>query len=124
MREWDKIAEKNGKKVPDNVTVYDIEGPMFFADTDKFSVIPLDSEDKVIILRMHSVPTMDMSATRFLLTLIRTYKEKGVTVMMAHVNPQPLKVMKKAGVIAELGEEYLFDNIDSALAEAVKILNK
>ena len=97
---------------------------MFFADTEKFSVIPLDSEDKVIILRMHNVPTMDMSATRFLLTLVRTYKEKGVVVMMAHVNAQPLRVMTKAGVIAELGEENLFANIDSALAEAVKILAK
>ena len=124
VREWDKTAEKHGKTVPDFVTVYDIEGPMFFADTEKFSVIPLDSEDKVIILRMHSVPTIDMSATRFLLTLIRTYKEKGVTVMMAHVNSQPLRVMKKAGVIAELGEEYLFSGIDSALAEAVKITEK
>lgn len=120
VREWDKVAEKNGKRVPDYVTVYDIEGPMFFADTEKFSVIPADTEDKVIILRMHSVPTMDMSATRFLLTLIRTYKEKGVELMMAHVNPQPLKVMKKAGVISELGEENLFDGIDAALKEAEK----
>lgn len=122
VREWDKIAEKNGKKIPDNVTVYDIEGPMFFADTEKFSVIPLDTEDKVIILRMHSVPTMDMSATRFLLTLIRTYRERGVTLMMAHVNPQPLRVMKKAGVITELGEENIFEHIDDALAKAVEIM--
>lgn len=123
VREWDKVAEKSGKRVPDYVTVYDIEGPMFFADTEKFSVIPAETEDKVIILRMHSVPTMDMSATRFLLTLIRTYKERGVELMMAHVNPQPLKVMKKAGVITELGEENLFDSIDAALREAEKRVN-
>ena len=122
VREWDKIAEAGGKRIPDNVTVYDIEGPMFFADTEKFNVIPHDTEDKVIILRMHGVPTMDMSATRFLLTLIRTYKEKGVTLMMAHVNPQPLRVMKKAGVIAELGGENLFEHIDGALIAAEKLI--
>ena len=65
---------------------------------------------------------MDMSATRFLLTLIRTYKERGVTLMMAHVNPQPLRVMKRAGVIDELGEENIFDHIDGALAEAAKLI--
>lgn len=122
VREWDKEAEKKGKRVPELVTVYDIEGPMFFADTEKFSVIPPETEDKIIILRMHGVPTMDMSATRFLLTLVRTYKEKGVTLMMAHVNDQPLRVMKKAGVIVEVGEDNLFANIDGALAEAEKRL--
>ena len=122
VREWDKVAERSGKTVPDNVTVYDVEGPMFFADTDKFGVIPLETEDKVIILRMHGVPTMDMSATRYLLTLIRTYKERGVTLMLAHVNPQPLRVMKRANVLSELGEENIYGNIDSALTAASKLV--
>ena len=122
VREWTKKTDSNGKEkdIPEGVSVYEIEGPMFFADTDKFNVIPLETESKVIILRMHGVPIMDMSATRMLLTLIRTYKERGVTLMLAHVNPQPLKVMKKAGVIAELGEDNLFPGITEALEAARK----
>ena len=40
--------------------------------------------------------------------------------MLAHVNPQPLKVMKKAGVITALGEENLVPGITEALEAASK----
>ena len=122
VREWTKkdAADSKKKEIPEGVSVYEIEGPMFFADTEKFNVIPLETESKVIILRMHGVPIMDMSATRVLLTLIRIYKERGITLMLAHVNAQPLKVMKKAGVLTALGEENLFPGITEALASAAK----
>ena len=122
VREWTQkdAADSKKKEIPEGVSVFEIEGPMFFADTEKFNVLPLNTESNVIILRMHGVPIMDMSATRVLLTLIRIYKERGITLMLAHVNPQPLKVMKKAGVITALGEENLFPGITEALISAAK----
>ena len=120
VREWSKKNEASDKEmnVPEGVSVFDIEGPMFFADIDKFSVIPMDTESKIIILRMHGVPIMDMSATRVLLTLIRAYNKRGITLMLAHVNRQPEKVMKRAGVIAALGENNLYSGITEALKAA------
>ena len=46
--------------------VYEINGPMFFATSDKYSAIPLQDGVKVLILRMRNVPSLDVSAMRSL----------------------------------------------------------
>ena len=125
VREWTRTADgtdaTNLKDIPEYCDVFDIEGPMFFADTEKFGVIPIETEAKVIILRMHGVPTMDYSALRVLLSIVRTYKTRGVTLLLAHVNEQPMRVMKKSGFIDEIGEEHILANIDQALEYARKM---
>ena len=42
--------------------------------------------------------------------------------MISHANEQPLKVMKKAGFVAALGEDAFLANIDEALDLAEKIV--
>ena len=50
--------------VPKGTLVYEIEGPMFFAAADKFMTVSVVRNTKVVILRMISVPAMDVSALR------------------------------------------------------------
>ena len=51
------------KPVPRQVMVFEVNGPMFFGAADKIGQIPLDSDKKVLILRMRSVPAMDATAS-------------------------------------------------------------
>jgi len=129
LRTWsaaDEFSAKDAgrvKKIPERTSVFEINGPMFFASSDKFSAIPVKAGTRVVILRMRNVPTLDISAMRTLKAIHSVCKDTGVTLLLSHVNEQPMSVMVKSGFFAELGAENFMDNIDAALARAEELNN-
>ncbi len=126
IRTWTKGGEnapdsERLKEVPENTTVIEFEGPMFFASSEKFNSITFEEGIKVVILRMRNVPALDSTAMRVLNEIYSTCKKSDLTLILSHTNEQPLSVMKKAGFYDELGEENFLPNIDEALAYAEKI---
>ncbi|MBQ6660089.1 MAG: sulfate permease [Lachnospiraceae bacterium] len=130
VRTWTYIAEDEQpvdemhglKPVPDGVSVYEINGPMFFAVADKFADIPLRDKDRVVIIRMRNVPAMDTTALRNLTNLCNTLRKADITVLLSHVNEQPMGVMRKAGFDKIIGEENFCANIDAALERAGELV--
>jgi len=110
--------------VPKGTLVYEIEGPMFFAAADKFMKVSIDKNTKVVILRMRSVPAMDVSALKKLQEVYAKCKKKKITLLISHVADQPRKMMEKAGFVAEIGEENFCPNIQSALERAEVLCRK
>ena len=110
--------------VPKGTLVYEIEGPMFFAAADKFMTVSVDKNTKVVILRMRSVPAMDVSALRKLEELYGMCKKKHITLLLSHVAEQPLKMMEKAGFTGCVGEENFCPNIQAALHRAEMLCKK
>jgi SulP family sulfate permease len=106
------------KKVPKHTIVYEINGPMFFGAVDQFMNISLDSHVKVVILRMRSVPAMDVNALHALNNVWKSCKKKHIKLILSHVQDQPLRMMQKAGFDKEIGEENFCDNIDKSLERA------
>jgi SulP family sulfate permease len=110
------------KKVPKNTLVYEINGPMFFGAADKFmNISPKDNID-VVILRMRSVPAMDVTALHALEEISKKCRLNEITLILSHVQNQPLNMMKKAGFTARLGRENFCDNIDAALDRAAELV--
>jgi len=109
------------KTFPDGCMVFECSGPMFFASSEKFSSLPLGEDCRVVILRMQSVPGLDISAVRSLVTLRRMCEEKGIMFLLSHVNPQPLAVMRKANFFDGREDRILTANIDEALARAAAV---
>lgn len=110
------------KQVPDKTFVFEISGPMFFAARDKFASIPTNSSFNTIILRMRSVPHMDSTALFFMEELYDKCVENDITLIISHIQEQPLSVMKKAGFDKKVGEANFCKNIDAALERAEKLL--
>ena len=126
IRTWTKGGEnapdsERLKEVPENTTVIEFEGPMFFASSEKFNSITFEEGIKVVIRRMRNVPALDTTAMRVLNEIYSTCKKSDLTLILSHTNEQPLSVMKKAGFYDELGSENFLPNIDEALAYAEKI---
>lgn len=119
--EEDDAESINLRKVPKNTLVYEITGPMFFAAADKFMEISLDPSINVIILRMRSVPAMDVTALHTLESVLETCKKHNIVLLMSHVQEQPMSMMKRAGFDKAVGVENFCENIDAALARAEKI---
>ena len=103
------------KDVPKDVRVYEVSGPLFFGDADKILSITLKDYTRCLILRMRGVPSVDATAMNALEDLHKICKEKNVRLILSHVNPQPMKVMKKSGFYKSVGAENFCDHIDTAL---------
>ncbi|MBQ3498937.1 MAG: sulfate permease [Clostridia bacterium] len=125
---WKEIDESNDsdsvnlKKIPDGAMVYEITGPIFFGASNKIANVIKTSDKKVIIIRMRSVPAIDATGIHSFESIIKTCRQKNITLIMSHVNSQPMKVLKKSGMYKDIGKENICENIDKALARAEEIL--
>ena len=108
------------RKVSPHISVYELNGPLFFAVVDEISKIKPREETKVVILRMRSVISIDTDAINTLKAFIKKCHSKGITVIMSHINSQPLKAVKKSGLDKLIGQENFCANIDTALKKAEK----
>ena len=125
---WKEIDENNDdqhirlKVIPEGAMVYEITGPIFFGVSQKIADAIRRSDKKVLVLRMRSVPAIDATGIHTFETIIKTCKKNGSTLIMSHVNEQPMNVLKKSGMYKEIGEENFCEHIDAALERAKEIL--
>ena len=134
IRSWKNLEDEAGdetnpesihfKKIPSNTIVYEVTGPMFFAVADKFMNIRVADNVKVIIIRMRSVPTIDISAIRSFEKIAKRCEKRGITLLLSHVLDQPMSIMEKAGLTKQIGEDNFCPNIDAALEKARAIIEK
>lgn len=108
----------NLRQVPENTLVYELSGPMFFAAADKFLEIAIEPGKNVVILRMRSVPAMDVTALNSLEKFYEKCKKNNITLLLSHVEEQPYNMMKHAGFVQQVGEENFCAHIDDALEKA------
>ena len=126
IREWEYVEDTGDdqgrmKPVPPHVMVYEISGPMFFGAADKIPHLEPSARRRVLILRMRSVPAMDITALNSLQRLCEECRENGIVVIFSHVNDQPMSVFRKSGLFERVGAENFAANIDAALARAVEL---
>lgn len=103
------------RPVPKHISVYEISGPLFFGAADKLVDIHLKDMTRCLVLRLRAVPAIDATAMNYLDTLCDKCRKQGVKLIFSHVNPQPLKAMKKAGLYDKVGAENFAAHIDEAL---------
>lgn len=98
------------------IQVYEINGPFFFGATDLFldSLTQLGYRTKILILDLKNVPAMDATALHAMERLFHTCKAQHIEVRFAGVQPQPMRVLSKAGLVAELGESAFFESVEKA----------
>ncbi len=127
VKGWEYIDPDNDpdsielKKVPKNVRVYEISGPMFFGAADRITDITLKEFTKVLVIRMRAVPALDATAMHSLEQLYDKCDKNGVKMVFSHVNEQPMKTMQKDGFVKRVGEENFCPHIDDALKRAEEI---
>ena len=108
------------KSVPPGVNVFDVNGPFFFGAvaTFKDTIGRIAGNPRVLIIRLRNVPAIDSTGMHALKDVVRRSRGDGTLVMLSDVQPQPLAALRRAGVLAELGEENVFEDLDAALEGA------
>lgn len=121
---WKYVDDENDpdsitlREVPKNTVVYEISGPLFFGAADKILNISLKDKDTILILRMRSVTALDATAMHSLEELYEKCQKQNMTLILSHVNEQPMRTMKKAGFDKMVGENNFCAHIDDALKRA------
>ena len=124
---WKYIDDENDpdsislRQVPKNTVVYEISGPLFFGAADKILNITVDDKDNALILRMRSVTALDATALHSLEELYEKCRKKNITLILSHVNEQPMRSMQKAGFDKLIGKDNLCAHIDDALKRAEEL---
>lgn len=127
VRQWvDEADNENSdaldlKVVPKNTVVYEVFGSLFFGTTNDFLDISYEEGKNALILRMRNVPAMDISGLDALEEIRETCQQRGMTLILSHVNPQPFRVIKKAGFLEKIGEKNICPNIDASLKRAAEL---
>lgn len=125
VEEWKYVEDPEKadrfKAVPAHVMVYEITGPMFFGAVEKIPHLAAGENRRVMILRMRSVPALDITALNGLRRLWEECRRRNIRLLFSHLNPQPLSVLEKSGLYAEIGPESFLPNIDEALALAQEL---
>ncbi len=132
LKDYDDSDEDNDVdslqllEVPTHTLVFELNGPLFFGAADKLLYIQneVKKDTKVVILRMRSVPAVDVTALNTLKRLQDSFDKKGITLILSHVLEQPLSVMKKAGFTSTIGTKNICSNINLALSHAKCIVDE
>ena len=112
--------------IPKEVEVYEIDGPFFFGLASKIDEIDGAGKHKVKvrIIRMRKVPFIDSTGLNNLRNLWKRSEKEGIRMILSGVNSAVLSTMEKVGFADEIGREYIFPHIISALARANEIVGK
>lgn len=127
VKGWDYSDNENDadslelKVVPKNVRVYEVSGPLFFGAADKILDITFKEYTSCLVLRMRGVTAIDATAMNSLEQLYNKCQSKGITLILSHVNEQPLHAMQKVGFYEKVGAENFCSHIDDALNRAAEI---
>lgn len=117
-------VDEHLQKLPLQIRVYEISGPLFFGAASVIEEIVVKDFTTCLVLRMRSVPALDSTALNALKDLVQVCKSKGITIVFSHVNDQPMKVMEKAGFIELVGKVNFQPSISAALDRAEEIIYK
>lgn len=111
------------RKLSPHINVYEISGPLFFGAADVIGRIAVKDHAKCLILRMRSVPALDSTALNAMTDLYKNCEKRGITLILSHINQQPMKVMEKAGFAQKVGQENFCENIDRAIKRAEELVH-
>ncbi len=86
--------------LPDGVVLYEVAGPLFFGAAEKAaaSLATIGERVSVVILDLAGVPVIDATGLVALESAILKLQKAGVMVVLADCRPQPVEVMRKAGL--------------------------
>jgi len=109
------------KNVPDDVLIYSVNGPFFFAATEHFehTLLSTHTDPRVLIIRLRWVPFIDTSGIQTLDEVIENLQKRKTRVVLTGANKQVAERLKKSGLIKRIGEDNMFSSLKLALA-AVK----
>ncbi|MDR2136480.1 MAG: STAS domain-containing protein [Treponema sp.] len=103
-----------------HLEIYEITGPFFFgvADMLQNTLRNVSKPPRVLILRMGEAPVIDSTGIAALESFVSQCRARKIKLCIAEIREQPLKALRKAGLVDDLGPDRFFDTLDEAIEAA------
>ncbi|NMD69918.1 sulfate permease [Bacillus sp. DNRA2] len=108
------------------IGIFSVEGPLFFGAAQMFEksiMSTINHRPRVLILRMSKVPYMDTTGEGTLTSIVSHFQKQGGTLLISGLQTQPFQVIRKTGLINEIGAEHMFEHTGDAINYALAHLN-
>ncbi len=110
------------RPLPKGVVIYEVAGPLFFGAAQQAmeALGAVDKSVRVVIMDLRSVPALDATALVALESAFERLHRDKIFVMLAGVQPQPLKTMARAGWKGRHGRLAIYRSFEKGVDEARK----
>lgn len=108
------------------ITIYTLEGPLFFGSTQRFEEEMeriLQSKPRVLLLRMSKVSLIDTSGEALLATFVKQFQQQNREVLISGIQQQPKELFEKTGFHQLIGEEQFYARTGEAINKALSKLD-
>lgn len=116
---------KEGYNCP-QISLFTLEGPLFFAATQSLEDLidrEIQSNPKVILLRMSKVPYLDTSGEAVLVNVINRIRKQQGILLISGIREQPKSMLIKTGFYEQIGELHFFEHTGQAINYALSLLD-
>ena len=124
-----KVEQLNESEIDARVSIFTVEGPLFFGVAKTFEQSILSSihdQSEVLILQLEKMPYIDSTGEEYFRNIVRDVKSRGGHVFVTNVHSNLKKTLDQNGLTEEIGEVNFYhttkDAIDQAIA-SLKVLN-
>ena len=106
-------------QVPPGVQVFELYGSLFFGAVGKIESLADEVPDgtRAVVLEMHRLVLLDSSGLDALGQFHRALRKRGIALVLAHVNEQPLSLIRRSGFEAELGADQIVPTVFEAFSD-------
>lgn len=103
--------------IPDNISIYDINGPMFFgaAQSALKTLLNVNENTSVVILNMKNVPIIDMTGIITLESIVENFESKNKKLVFCGLSERILKKLEKAHFHFDGVTLKTFDNLHDSI---------
>lgn len=114
----------NGEGLPRTVLTYSVDGPFFFgaAETFENALAAINTDARVVILRLGRVPFIDATGLQTLQEVIEKFHQRGTTVLVCEANSRVASKLGRAGITALLAPHGLLPDLSTATDAARMVL--
>lgn len=104
----------------DRIAVMVIDGPLFFAGSQRVSgELGAVEGVAVVILRMSRIELVDATGARAISDIVHAMERRGVTVLLSGIRPGHEELFRSVGVLSALRDHrHLFEDLDAAVEHA------
>lgn len=119
----DKYDYEDPYLITKDIDIYEIKGAFFFAAADVFmsTIKRVEKPPRILILKMDQVPIIDASGYYSLKKLFLKAEHLEIKILVSGMQVETYRVLKKFGLVAKIGEENFYPDLDSAIQKALSM---
>jgi SulP family sulfate permease len=112
-----ELARHGLAELPRDTLVYTIDGPFFFGAVENFerALAAADGDPQTLVFYLRWVPFIDITGLQTLEEVIRSFRARGVRVLLAGANARVQAKLTRAGVLPLVETAASFPTLGEAL---------